>query len=94
MKLLKVSLRSRLFVPALIVVVVLIAAFATTAAALGSNPPPENAKNVIIMIADGSGFNQYLMADYYENGRTGKQPYEKFPVQVRGLDHSASERLL
>ncbi len=80
MKLLKVSLRSRLFVPALIVVVVLIAAFATTAAALGSNPPPENAKNVIIMIADGSGFNQYLLADYYENGQTGKQPYEKFPV--------------
>jgi alkaline phosphatase len=81
MKLLRVSLRSRLFIPALIVVVVLIAAFATTAAAFGSNPPPENAKNVIIMIADGSGFNQYLLADYYENGRAGKQPYEKFPVK-------------
>ena len=81
MKLLKVSLRSRLFVPALIVVVVLIAAFATTAVAFGHNSPAKNAKNVIIMVADGSGFNQYLLADYYENGKAGQQPYEKFPVK-------------
>jgi len=39
-------------------------------------------KNVILMIADGAGFNQYLAADYYQYGTTGKQVYEKFPFQA------------
>lgn len=40
---------------------------------------PAEAQNVILMIADGAGFNQYLMADYYEQGKAGQQSYEKFP---------------
>jgi alkaline phosphatase len=38
-------------------------------------------KNVIIMIADGGGFNHYKSADYYNCGRSPCQPYEDFPVR-------------
>lgn len=37
-------------------------------------------RNVILMIADGCGFNHILAADYFEHGRTGAQVYETFPV--------------
>jgi alkaline phosphatase len=37
-------------------------------------------KNVIIMIADGAGFNHFKAADYYQCGQIPCQPYEKFPV--------------
>jgi len=37
-------------------------------------------KNVIIMIADGGGFNHYKSADYYNCGCSLCQPYEQFPV--------------
>jgi alkaline phosphatase len=40
------------------------------------------AKNIILMIADGAGFNTYLAADYYQYGHTGRQVYEKFPSRV------------
>ena len=39
-------------------------------------------KNVIIMIADGGGFNHYKSADYYNCGRSPCQPYEDFPVRL------------
>jgi alkaline phosphatase len=39
-------------------------------------------KNVIIMIADGGGFNHYKSADYYDCGRSPCQPYEDFPVRL------------
>jgi len=39
-------------------------------------------KNVIIMIADGGGFNHYKSADYYNCGRSPCQPYERFPVRL------------
>jgi alkaline phosphatase len=39
-------------------------------------------KNVIIMIADGGGFNHYKSADYYNCGRSPCQPYEGFPVRL------------
>jgi alkaline phosphatase len=39
-------------------------------------------KNVIIMIADGGGFNHYKSADYYNCGRSPCQPYEQFPVRL------------
>ncbi|MGD0552877.1 MAG: alkaline phosphatase [Sedimentisphaerales bacterium] len=39
-------------------------------------------KNVIIMIADGGGFNHYKSADYYNCGRSPCQPYEEFPVRL------------
>ncbi|NLA86716.1 MAG: hypothetical protein GX847_05420 [Clostridiales bacterium] len=39
-------------------------------------------KNVIIMVADGVGYNQILAADYYLYGEAGKNPYANFPVQL------------
>ncbi len=39
-------------------------------------------KNVIIMIADGSGFNHYKSADYYNCGRSPGQYYEFFSVRL------------
>jgi alkaline phosphatase len=34
------------------------------------------AKNIILMIADGGGFNQYTSASYYQNGAAGSQVYD------------------
>lgn len=39
-------------------------------------------KNVIIMISDGCGYNTITATDYYQYGKTGKQVYEHFPVDV------------
>ncbi len=47
--------------------------------AVASSPKP-GAKNVIVMISDGMGYNQMLAGDYYQYGRTGMQTYQKFPV--------------
>ena len=49
------------------------------------------AKNVILMIADGIGFNGWLAADYYQ-GKAGLQAYQRVrpdgttPV-VLGMSH-------
>jgi alkaline phosphatase len=51
-------------------------------AAANNTKSNAKAKNVIIMIADGAGFNQYLATDYYQYGRAGKQVYENFPFQA------------
>jgi alkaline phosphatase len=41
------------------------------------------AKNVILLIADGAGYNTFLAADYYQYGNTvSKQNYEYFPVKL------------
>jgi len=47
----------------------------------GSAAEPR-AKNVIIMIADGCGYNHVDAASLYEYGRTGMQVYEGFPVRL------------
>lgn len=39
------------------------------------------AKNVIVMISDGCGYNQIAATDYYQYGKIGSQVYEKFPFQ-------------
>jgi alkaline phosphatase len=39
-------------------------------------------KNVIVMIADGRGFNHLLATSYYEAGRADAQVYTDFPVQL------------
>jgi alkaline phosphatase len=41
------------------------------------NHPP---KNVIILIADGAGFNHFRAADYYQCGRVPCLPYEGLPA--------------
>jgi alkaline phosphatase len=55
--------------------------------------PAPKAKNIIVMISDGCGYNQVLAADYYHYGRTGKQIYQKFPVRVGMSTFSASKYL-
>lgn len=42
--------------------------------------PRQRAKNVIVMISDGMGYNQLAAADYYQSGAIGTQAYERFPV--------------
>jgi alkaline phosphatase len=50
-------------------------------ASVAANPATP-AKNIILMISDGGGFNHVLAADYYQYGAAGTQVYEDFPVQV------------
>lgn len=37
----------------------------------------DGARNVILMVADGAGFNAYNAASYYQSGALGSQPYEQ-----------------
>jgi alkaline phosphatase len=41
----------------------------------------QGAKNVIVMISDGMGYNQMLAGDYFQYGATGEQVYQGFPVR-------------
>ena len=43
---------------------------------------PAHAKNVIVMIADGCGFNQIAAAELYKYGKTGGFVFEGFPVKL------------
>lgn len=45
-----------------------------------SKQKTSKAKNIIIMIADGCGFNHIEAANYYQNGKLNSQSYENFPV--------------
>jgi alkaline phosphatase len=71
-----------------ILVILCITIVLTTVVSTGVMAAPNNqkskasVKNVILLIADGAGFNTYLAADYYQYGRYGKQVYEKFPTRL------------
>ncbi len=52
--------------------------------------PVERAKNVIVMISDGMGYNQVVATDYFQHGATGTQVYEWFPVRVGMSTYSYS----
>lgn len=45
----------------------------------GANP--KKAKNVILMISDGLGFNQHIAGAYWRFGGLGEMSYEKFPLR-------------
>jgi alkaline phosphatase len=45
-----------------------------------TGPPP--ARNIILMISDGAGFNAFDACSYYQYGRLGKQAYDRFPVRL------------
>jgi len=48
-----------------------------------NHPPVKHSpKNVIIMIADGGGFNHYASAGFYQCGQIPCQSYEDFPVRL------------
>jgi alkaline phosphatase len=49
--------------------------------AVSAAPKKPAAKNIIIMIADGRGFNHLTAASYYEYGKDGGQPYTRFPFR-------------
>jgi alkaline phosphatase len=43
---------------------------------------PKKAKNIILMIGDGMGFNQHVIGAYWRCGGLGKMSYESFPVKL------------
>lgn len=52
---------------------------------LGLTPISDNgqaAKNIILMISDGAGFNTFDACSYYQKGKLGMQIYDGFAVQI------------
>jgi alkaline phosphatase len=43
-------------------------------------PPP--AKNIILMVSDGAGYNAFDACSYYQYGQLGMQVYDEFPVRL------------
>lgn len=67
------------------VAVALVASLATAAgapAAPKKKTPQRHAKNVIVMISDGMGYNQLAAANLYSDGKFVSQPYERFPYRA------------
>ena len=60
----------------------LLSVFAASASAASSKTVKPLAKNIIILMADGQGYNHFLVGDYYQYGAAGTQVYEEYPVQV------------
>lgn len=59
-----------------------LAAFGSPLPADGAETTPPLAKNIILMIVDGAGFNTFHACSYYEAGQLGKQVYDRFPVRL------------
>jgi alkaline phosphatase len=51
-----------------------------------------SAKNVILMISDGAGFNTFDCASYYQHGQRGKQVYDEFPIRLGCTTYSTNNR--
>lgn len=66
---------------AILLLVVALLLSGISAGLVAAEPAPQ-AKNIILMISDGGGFNHVLAADYFQYGAAGTQVYEDFPVQV------------
>ena len=66
-----------------ILLVILILAIGITPAYAAPYTPAEKpaAKNVIVMISDGWGFNHMQALSYYEYGKDARQIYNRFPFQ-------------
>lgn len=47
--------------------------------------------NVILMIADGAGYNAFNAASFYEYGKLGNQPYDEFPVRLSCTTYALKE---
>ena len=48
----------------------------------GGNIPGDRVRHIIVMIADGCGYNHIDAASLYQDGRTGAQVYAHFPVRL------------
>ena len=69
-------------------------AFATNNAYEKHNCKHKKIKNVIVMIADGGGFNQYLASDYYRYGAEGASMLGDFPTRLAMSTYSAGQSKL
>ena len=49
---------------------------------------PLTARNVILMIDDGAGYNHHLAGSLYDKGQPGAEAYNAFPVQVAVATYS------
>ena len=70
----KFDLSVRLIVVASLIFMAVAASVSVAVAAPASAPTKPLAKNIIVMIADGSGYNQNIAADLYQYGEVGLQP--------------------
>jgi alkaline phosphatase len=52
----------------------------------------QTAKNVIILIGDGNGFNSEWAGTYYRYGEAGKQRYQAFPVTLGCTTYSRTNK--
>jgi alkaline phosphatase len=52
----------------------------------------QTAKNVIILIGDGNGFNSEWAGTYYRYGEAGKQRYQAFPVTLGCTTYSRTSK--
>ncbi|MCL2623714.1 MAG: alkaline phosphatase [Planctomycetaceae bacterium] len=59
---------------------------------LGAQDSPLKAKNVILMIGDGMGFNQHLIGSYWRHGTLGQNSYESFPFHCACTTFSAKDK--
>jgi alkaline phosphatase len=65
----------------LVIVVLVSVLVASFLPAVSAAPKKPLAKNVIILISDGWGYNHIESTNYYLDGTTGQQVYEQFPFQ-------------
>jgi alkaline phosphatase len=65
----------------LVIVVLVSVLVASFVPAVSAAPKKALAKNVIILISDGWGYNHIESTNYWLDGTTGQQVYEKFPFQ-------------
>ena len=72
----------------LLAIVVLVVSLTPALAAPVGAPPKPAAKNVIVMISDGWGFNHLTATSYYEYGKDARQVYNRLPFQVAMTTYS------
>lgn len=63
----------------------------TTLSANTAGAEPPATKNVIVMIADGWGYNHVDAASYFEYGRPDRQLFNRFPVELAMSTYMAYE---
>ncbi len=64
-----------------VLLVLLLSIVVLTPAFAAPKAPKPLAKNVIVMISDGWGFNHLTAVSYYEYGKDARQIYNRFPFQ-------------
>lgn len=78
----------RIIVKRLLAVAILVGLGNGVLLAQDGEPQTPLAKNVILMISDGCGFNHVDAASLFEHGKTGVQVYESFPVRAAMSSYS------